>query len=249
MVEQSDLPAVAVRGAGSALTSKPGVSARSPPSTVSPEAPGRSWRADSLVVAVRRARRSHIGPEPRGNDPQQRPAATTRDAGRRAKDPTRTARRQIRGGGAACRVMQRHAESRHTATPRFKFLSRRRRAAPPVGRAASLSPSVRLPVERRRLCRARPDFRERATIVHPPVLHHHPQRIRVADRLKRVAVQHNKIGQFPCLNRPEILPQSDRLMVTSSTFVAPQRFVSASSVEACIEDRQHLVKHFCRGPP
>src|SRR5688572_9044877 len=58
---------------------------------------------------------------------------------------------------------------------------------------------------------ARPDLRERLRLVQSPILHHVSYRVRVADVLQRIRIEHLKVREPPSLQRSELLSESDRL--------------------------------------
>src|SRR5690606_23429587 len=63
---------------------------------------------------------------------------------------------------------------------------------------------------RRRPC-LRPYLVERVAVVEPAVLHHVPYRVRVADVLERIAVQHEQVGELATLQCAEVAAETDRL--------------------------------------
>src|SRR5690349_4964406 len=69
--------------------------------------------------------------------------------------------------------------------------------------------AVRNTRHRLHLLLPRPQLIERVAVVQATVLHHVTDRVRIANVVERVRIEHDEIGELPCLDRSEIAPEPD----------------------------------------
>jgi hypothetical protein len=69
--------------------------------------------------------------------------------------------------------------------------------------------SLALPIELRRWRGPWMNLCQRVGVVDATVLHHESQRLRVTDRLERVAIQYHEVGKLPGLDRAEVATEPD----------------------------------------